>query len=424
MSAGSQNRAVLVGVQLPDTNETEHEASLAELGRLAKTMGLEVVATITQKRASYHPGTIVGEGKLEEIAKLTQESEEGEPRVADVVVFDCEISPNQFQNIEDATGVEVLDRTGVIVEIFSRHARTREARLQVEIAQLNYQAPRMRVARAGSGRSGAGVGGRGVGESALELDKRRIRDRISELRQQIATIASEQQTRRTRRAEEQTVALVGYTNAGKSSLMRALTGSEVYVADKLFATLDTTMRALHPPQVPKILVSDTVGFIKKLPHDLVASFRSTLEEARDASLLLYVVDASDATFRTQLEVTKQVLSEIGVEGVESLLVLNKCDRLDAAQKEALRKEYPNAVMISTKIADDVGRMRQIIISHFDKARRSEVYHLKHEQGGLIGKIRTFAKVVRENYTDEGVEVEVLVDDAAAGKIASMLGKKK
>jgi GTP-binding protein HflX len=424
MIEGKKNRAVLVGVQLPDTSESEQEASLAELGRLVKTMGLEVVAVINQKRASFHPGTIVGEGKLTEIANLTKESEEGEPPVADVVVFDCEISPNQFQNIEDATGVEVLDRTGVIVEIFSRHARTREARLQVEIAQLNYQAPRMRVARAGSGRSGAGVGGRGVGESALELDKRRIRDRVSELRQQIAVIASEQQTRRTRRAEEQTVALVGYTNAGKSSLMRALTDSEVYVADKLFATLDTTMRALHPPQVPKILVSDTVGFIKKLPHDLVASFRSTLEEARDASLLLYVVDASDATFRAQLEVTKQVLSEIGVDDVVSLLVLNKCDRLDASQKEALRAEYPDAVMISTKISEDVARMRKIIIDHFDKTRRTEIYHLKHEQGGLIGKFRTFAKVVRENYTDEGVEVEVIVDDASAGKIASLIGKKK
>ncbi|HWU42553.1 MAG TPA: GTPase HflX, partial [Bdellovibrio sp.] len=363
-------KAVLVGVQLPRMTEFETESSLDELSRLVTTLGYDVVGRLSQRRSSTKGAAVLGDGKLRELARWTegsgvvasmvvrkkhkaalkfennkeedQSSEEFEdenqnadsedfdtdlneaeddhssevteaPKErADVVIFDCDLSPSQLRNLESATGASVLDRTGVIIEIFSRHARTRAARLQVEIARLTYVAPRLRETGGGEDRGGGGVGGKGAGETSIELDRRKIRDRIKELKTELAAIGQEHLTRRSRREQENCVVLVGYTNAGKSSLMRAMTGSEVLVADKLFATLDTTIRTLQPETRPKILVSDTVGFIKKLPHDLVASFKSTLDEALNASLLLYVVDASDPSFRSQLEVTKTVLAEVGV----------------------------------------------------------------------------------------------------------------
>ncbi len=243
-----------------------------------------------------------------------------ETRRVDILLVDHEISPSQARNLEKEVGCEVMDRTMVILEIFHRHARSRAARAQVEIARLGYMAPRLREAAklAGpQGRQRSGIGGRGAGESQDELDRRKIRDRIAELQEEIVAMDVERKTQRARRQERQglaRVALVGYTNAGKSTLMRALTGSEVLVADKLFATLDTTVRALHPESVPRVLVSDTVGFIKNLPHGLVASFKSTLEEALEASLLLHVIDASDPGFERQLAVTEEVLDEIGATG--------------------------------------------------------------------------------------------------------------
>src|SRR5580765_7039703 len=302
-------RAVLVGVQLSGVTDADLLSSLKELKRLCETLGFEVVGEVTQKRQGLGAATLLGEGKLVELAAWTggtgvvpkgppgkkeDETEPldltaspaptGEPR-ATVIVIDHELSPRQLRNIQRATSAaQVLDRTGVIIEIFHRHASSRPARLQVEIARLNYVAPRLRETGGGERQRG-----RGAGESSMELDRRKIRDRISELKAELAAIDDESKTRRARRQEALRVALVGYTNAGKSSLMRALTGSHVLVADQLFATLDTTVRALSPESRPRILVSDTVGFIKKLPHDLVASFRSTLDEALEASLLLQIV---------------------------------------------------------------------------------------------------------------------------------------
>ncbi|HET9934626.1 MAG TPA: GTPase HflX, partial [Polyangiaceae bacterium] len=336
-------KALLVGVRLPGVDIPEFRSSLGELKRLVTTLGYDVVGEVTQHREALAAAAVVGEGKLEELCALTggsgsthvvprnkdkarlrrEASQEGanhldedldedededeatsagEPPIA-LVAVDHEVSPSQLRNLVRATGTEVFDRTGVIIEIFHRHAKSREARLQVEIARLTYTAPRLRESPGGKERQR----GRGAGEAALELDRRKIRDRIAELREELAGIQREQDVRRLHRKHARRVALVGYTNAGKSSLMRALTGSAVYVENKLFATLDTTVRALHPEAKPRILVSDTVGFIKKLPHDLVASFKSTLDEAHEASLLLHVVDAADPSWESQLEVTREVL---------------------------------------------------------------------------------------------------------------------
>ncbi|KYG69995.1 GTPase HflX [Bdellovibrio bacteriovorus] len=447
-------KAVLVGVQLPRVSDEETQGSLAELSRLVTTLGYQVVGQTSQKRSSTKSATVLGDGKMKELASWTggtgvvgpmvvkkkhkaalrfeknQEDDDFEaeedfedvpeesedlsldassevPREkAQVVIFDCDLSPSQLRNLESATGAQVLDRTGVIIEIFSRHARTKAARLQVEIARLTYVAPRLRETAGGEDRGGGGIGGKGAGETSIELDRRKIRDRIKELKQELSAISQEHVTRRSRRNQEISVALVGYTNAGKSSLMRALTGSEVLVADKLFATLDTTVRVLYPESRPKILISDTVGFIKKLPHDLVASFKSTLDEAANASLLLYVVDSSDPTFRSQLQVTKSVLDEVGASDVDSILVLNKVDRLSSEEREKLQQEYPEAIFLSAHNKEDVANLRLRLIKHFETAMIDEEILIPYDVQGAIGEIRAKMRVLSENYDNRGLTLTV------------------
>ena len=445
-------KAVLVSVQLPGVTDADQQSSLKELKRLCQTLGFEVVGEATQKRQSLGAATLVGKGKLRELAawtggkgvvpkgppgktKATEEDEEDEEEEtepphteappaptgalrATIIVIDHELSPRQLRNIERATSAEVFDRTGVIIEIFHRHASSRPARLQVEIARLTYVAPRLRETGGGERQRG-GVGQRGAGESALELDRRKIRDRISELKTELAAIDGESKTRRAKRQEALRVALVGYTNAGKSSLMRALTGSPVLIADKLFATLDTTVRALWPESRPRILVSDTVGFIKKLPHDLVASFRSTLDEALEASLLLQVVDAADPVFRAQMQVTREVLDEIGAGDVPWLLVLNKIDKVDPIEREALLKEFPAALLVSAKDPADVHRLRDAIIGAFEAAMTEVELVVPYNAGSAIGEIHKL-HVISESYEGDGVHYRVRAPESAIERIRAML----
>jgi GTPase len=448
---GSQRvRAVLVGVQLPGVTDAEHASDLAELARLANTLGFDVAATVMQRRDALAAAAVLGEGKLKELAALTggkgvvpsgapevknkararwagppdapvgAKDPAGHDRAADpdeagadpatVVVVDHELSPSQARNLERATGARVLDRTGLIVDIFHRHARSREARLEVEIARLTYVAPRLRESAGGKERQR----GKGAGEAAVELDRRKIRDRIAELREQLAAIQKEQENRRQARQDQLRVALVGYTNAGKSSLMRALTGSQVLVEDKLFATLDTTVRALQPETKPRVLVSDTVGFIKKLPHDLVASFRSTLAEALEASLLLYVVDAADPAHEAQLEVTREVLREIGADAVPSMLVLNKADRLDASQAESLLRKHGadqgagalGAMLISAHDARDVGKLRDGVLAFFETSMVDATLLVPYGKQALLGDVYESARVVSEEYDESGTRLTV------------------
>ena len=424
--------AVLVGIQTPDMDDAAHEASLAELGRLVKTLGYEVVGTVSQKREGTGAALLLGSGKLAELAALTggtgvvgsmaaprmtkarqrfenaaatqapanlisADPEAPPARKPEFVIVDHELSPSQIRNLERATGAEVLDRTGVIVEIFHRHANTREAKLQVEMARLKYVAPRMRESSAGSGRQQ----GAGAGESALDLDRRKIRDRLAELKDQLEAVQRDSDQRRSARRDQLRVALVGYTNAGKSSLMRALTGSQVLVEDKLFATLDTTVRTLQPETRPRVLVSDTVGFIKQLPHDLVASFRSTLAEALEASLLLYVVDASDPTYEAQLEVSRSVLREIGADTVPSRLVLNKMDRVAPAARAALLAKHPDAILLSAHAPEDVSALRDTLIAFFEAAMVEDVLVLPYTKQNLIGEVYESARVLSEDYNEAG-----------------------
>ena len=424
--------AILVGIQTPEVDDAAHEASLDELGRLVRTLGYEEVGRVSQRRDGTGAGALLGSGKLAELAALTGGSglvgsmapppkskardrfegaagaapaaePEGDPaRKPEFVIVDHELSPSQIRNLERATGAQVLDRTGVIVEIFHRHANTREAKLQVEMARLKYVAPRLRESSGGGGRQQ----GPGAGESTLDLDRRKIRDRLAELKEQLEAVQRDSDHRRSARRDQLRVALVGYTNAGKSSLMRALTGSQVLVEDKLFATLDTTVRILQPETRPRVLVSDTVGFIKQLPHDLVASFRSTLTEALEASLLLYVVDASDPTHEAQLEVSRSVLREIGADAVPSRLVLNKMDRVDAVTRAALMEKHPEAIALSAHAPEDVAALRDMIIGFFEAAMVEDALVLPYAKQGLIGEVYESVRVLSEDYDETGRVLKV------------------
>ena len=414
--------AIAAAVQLPSVSDVEFAASLTELRELAKTLGLTVVRTFVQKRNGFDATAYLGVGKRQEIRAFIDDEpagrEETEPSAGrlpgpiEVVLVDHEISPSQARNLEKETGGEVMDRTMVILEIFHRNARSRAARAQVEIARLGYLAPRLREAAklAGpQGRQRSGVGGRGAGESHTELDRRKIRDRIAELQLEIVALDAERKTQRARRQERQglaCVALVGYTNAGKSTLMRALTGSEVLVANKLFATLDTTVRALHPDSVPRVLVSDTVGFIKNLPHGLVASFKSTLDEALDASLLLHVIDASDPGFERQLEVTDRVLEEIGADTVPRLRIFNKIDHVgdadaQAEQEAALQVRYPGCIVMSARRSRDVAQLHQTIVAFFRQDLVEAELFLPWSAQQLRGEIYGGCEVLEERADHEG-----------------------
>ena len=480
-------RAVVAAVQLPTVSDAELEASLNELRELAKTLGFDVVATFTQKRARFDPAAYMGTGKREEMRRYVQgealvpdvhgeaadadaADEEAhadksstpahktekriarhgavaareaakdlaakaaagtEPIRADFLLVDHDISPSQARNLENEIGCEVMDRTMVILEIFHRHARSNAARAQVEIARLRYLAPRLREAAklAGpQGRQRSGVGGRGAGEGAGEADRAKIRDRIAELKQEIIAFDLERQTQRARRLESEAlarVALIGYTNAGKSTLMRALTGSEVLVANKLFATLDTTVRALVPEGVPRVLVSDTVGFIKNLPHDLVASFKSTLEEAAEAALLLHVIDASDPGFERQIEVTETVLGEIDAGKVPRLLIFNKIDQVGdaAAQRErtmALRAQYAKCLVMSAVNTADIAKLHKAIRAFFQKRLVKGELFLPWSAQQLRGELFATCEVLDERAEAEGAFFSVRGERAAIERLREMV----
>jgi GTP-binding protein HflX len=419
---------LLAAVLTPEMSEDENQASLDELARLVKTLGRHVCGQIWQRKSGYGSKMVLGEGKLFEIAdRIVELASSG--MVVTQVIFDRELSPLQGRNVEQMingrllereydTEISVTDRTGVIIEIFSRHAKTRQARLQIEMARLKYTAPRLRgqVEHHGDRQAG-GIGAKGAGETALELKRRQLRDRVAELRRELESLESENELRREKR-HVQTVGLVGYTNAGKSSLMRGLTGSDVYVADKLFATLDVTTRQLHPPAVPPILITDTVGFVRFLPHDLVASFKSSLAEANHADFLLHVVDASDPQFRTQMKTTEEVLTELGANQQERQIVLNKIDQVTIAQMHLLQGEFPMAWMVSAVESESLQELRQKIVRHFEQNQKLVQVLIPFSESRLIGEIRKVATVTNESYNEIGTLLNFQIKPADLGRLRS------
>ena len=392
---------MLVGAPLKSLARDLADEHLAELARLVDTAGGKVVGTVVQRIDAPHPRYYVGEGKAKSLAELVTESE------ADLVVFDEELSPAQGKNLEDLIEVRVMDRSELILDIFATRARSKEARMQVELAQLEYLLPRLRRMWSHLSRIRGGIGLRGPGETQLETDRRLIGTRIGDLRRKLKEVAKARAVQRRSREGSYRAALVGYTNAGKSSLLRELSGSELFVEDRLFATLDSATRGVELGSGYEALLTDTVGFIRKLPHHLVASFRSTLEEAREADILLHVIDASHSDWEEQREVVLEVLEELGLQGREKVLVFTKIDRLTPTEENALREriralEATPAVFVSAHEPETLGALRDTLRARVQGTLARVVVRIPVADG------ETIAAVYREGEVTSRIDESLLV----------------
>ncbi|MBI4405287.1 MAG: GTPase HflX [Deltaproteobacteria bacterium] len=399
----NEERVILVGVQLGSDPQTDAQSSLAELERLVETLGGKIIDTFIQRRKSPHPGLYIGRGKAAEIAAKVTESE------CTLVAFDAELTGSQQKNLEEALDCRVVDRTGVILDIFSRHARTKEAKNQVEVASLEYLASRLTRRWTHLGRQKGGIGLRGLGEKQIELDRRQIRARISRLKQELEHSAEERAIQRLGRDRFLRVAIVGYTNAGKSTLMNHLTQSEVYVDDRLFATLDSTVRIMDPKTRPPILLSDTVGFINKLPHTLVASFRSTLQEVLEADLLMHVVDLAAENYMEQIRVTKSVLDDIGAGHKPSILVFNKADLVkEFFLPKLLERRYVDSQVVSAYRSEDMKRLRESLYTYFERDMMEMEVNVPYTDTWLQAQIFELSKVLELEYLPSGTRMKIRI----------------
>ena len=390
------------------------DESLNELDRLLDTLSVKTGIRVAAPVRRITAGTYFGTGKLDEVRLMA----EAESASIDVFIIDVDLSPRQLQNIEKILGKPVLDRTGIILEIFSRHARTREAKTQVELAKLQYVLPRLaHLWNHFERQRGGGVGNKGMGEKQIEVDRRLVKRRIQILRERLVEIEKERVVQRTSRENLLKVALVGYTNAGKSTLLNALTESAVLAEDKLFATLDATVRALNPDSHPPIVAIDTVGFISRIPTNLIASFRSTLEEIQEADLILHVVDASSTQAREQYETTCSVLKDLGCDEKEKMVVLNKADLLKTpAQLNQARVAVPGAVRLSAMDGVAVKGLRERILDHFRTRMETFDLVIPYHEGKLQSQIQQYGSIRQTKYLEKGVFFQVMLDATIAKKL--------
>ena len=396
-------RAILVAAPLKELSGAEAREHLEELERLTDTAGADVVGTLQQRLDAPHPKHYIGEGKAGELKQLIDQER------ATLIIFDDELSPAQSKNLEDMLRTRVMDRAELILDIFATRARSAEAQMQVELAQLQYMLPRLKRMWTHLTRGG-GIGFRGPGETQLETDRRMIGRRITELRKKLEVVAQRRATQRKGRADEFRAALVGYTNAGKSSVLRALSGAEVFVEDRLFATLDPATRAVELEPGARVLITDTVGFIRKLPHHLVASFRATLEEVTGADLLVHVIDAAHEGWLEQKQVVDEVLAELGVAASPQLLVFNKVDQLTHAEEESLRAraaaffEVP-AALASTVEPDGLRELRGALLLQLRRQRPEVRVRLPAADGETLASIYRDGEVLQRS--DQGAEIELI-----------------
>lgn len=392
-------RALLVSVELP-TRPWVGDDPLDELRGLATTAGATIVGGLTQRRLEINPASYIGAGKLQELQEQVQATG------ADVVIFDNDLSPGQVRNLEKATKIKVLDRSELILDIFATRARSVEARLQVELAQLEYSLPRLRKMWTHLSRySGGGIGLRGPGETQLEEDRRLVAHRIRDLKQRLVEVQARKEREVRSRYEEHTVSLVGYTNAGKSTLMNALTGAGVYVEDKLFSTLDTRTRQWHIKDWGRILLSDTVGFIRDLPHHLIASFKATLEEARQARLLLHVVDASNEHAEEHIAAVNGVLKELGCDKKPMLLVLNKVDRVkDLSVLQVLQSKHPRAIAVSAAKHQGLEELSEAVMEALSEDFANAAVNTDAGNGKVLSYLGAHAEIYRQEYQGNRVTI--------------------
>ncbi len=412
-------RVVLMGVWSDGTAE-DAENSLAELAALAETAGSEVLAGLAQRRDKPDPATYVGSGKARELREVVVETG------ADTVICDGELTPGQLRQLENIVKVKVIDRTALILDIFAQHATSKEGKAQVELAQMTYMLPRLRgwgesLSRQAGGRVGAaggGIGTRGPGETKIETDRRRIRNRMAKLRREIAGMGTARETKRASRVREAvpSVAITGYTNAGKSSLLNRLTGAGVLVENALFATLDPTVRRAETPEGREFTLTDTVGFVRHLPHQLVEAFRSTLEEVKAADLVLHVVDASHADPESQIDAVRQVLSEIGAGDLPELVVLNKVDAADPLVLVRLQRRERGAVTVSARTGEGIDDLLAAIERNLPRSQVLLEVLVPYAEGGLVSRVHDAGEVLAEEHTPSGTRLTARLGPALAAEL--------
>lgn len=414
----TRERAVLVGVYLPGQDPTLFEESMDELALLADTAGADEADRMVQNRDRPDPATFVGSGFAERVARSVALHD------ADLVIFDDDLSPAQVKNLEAIVPVKIVDRTGLILDIFADRAKTGEAKTQVELAQLEYLLPRLTRAWSHLSRQAGGIGTRaptrGPGETQLEVDRRLVRDRITELKKELERIERQRATRRKGRREFFQTTLVGYTNAGKTTLLNALTDAEAFTEDRLFATLDATTRALRLPEGPEVLLTDTVGFIRKLPPGLVASFRSTLEEAVVADLLIHVVDASHPHYEDHITSANRILEELGILESPTLMVFNKADRLDEDAVRRIDAAYPDAVVVSALNGRGTGELVEETVRRVRRQQTVLELFIPHSRPDLANSAYEIGAVLEREDTGEGTHLVLRTANERAARFQALL----
>jgi len=402
-----QQRVLLVCV---DTGEYDAQSSLDELWELSESAGAEPVATLTQKKDRPDTATYVGSGRLEEIKNFCENQD------IDVLIFDCELTPTQIRNIEQATGIRTIDRTMLILDIFALRARSKEGKLQVELAQLNYMLPRLTGKGAEMSRLGGGIGTRGPGETKLETDRRHIRRRMETLKEQLRDVKQHRDMLKSRRKKDGiiTVAIVGYTNAGKSTLMNCLTDAGVLAEDKLFATLDPTSRALKLPNGVSVMLTDTVGLVRRLPHHLVEAFKSTLEEAAEADIILNVCDASSEEAYLHLDVTRELFESLGCTSSPIIPVLNKWDRVN--EKSGVIPMVSGSVRISAINGTGIDKLLERIEENLPVEIRRVKLLIPFDKGRIVAEVREKATLLEEKYSENGIVITALLNPDMYGRL--------
>lgn len=417
LAQGAKERCILVGVSTRLVGREETEEYLDELALLADTAGAEVVARLTQDRDRIDAATFIGKGKVEELRVMTEEL-----KVA-LIIFDDDLSPVQARNLERALECKVLDRSALILDIFASRAKTNEAKTQVELAQLEYHLPRLTRQWTHLSKQFGGIGTKGPGETQIETDRRMIRSRISHLKEKLERITQQRTTQRQARTLHTRAALVGYTNTGKSTLLNLLSGSDVFVQNRLFATLDPTTRIVPLSASIQILMTDTVGFIRKLPHHLIASFKSTLEEITEADLLLHVVDISSKTFEEQISVVKETLEDLKAHEKPTLVVFNKIDKLtDRTMLQTLAAEHPQSVFISASRGINILGLKDAVSGMLEKEFIEENFTISQGNQKLISQLHSIGEVLERTYEDNHVVLKMRIKRKERARVEALIGK--